>query len=77
MFLNENEENLKEAEKSEEEFMNESVSNNSIKMMNAFFTSNKVLLELPELNVRLRRLQNNVLLTKQVTKLVSLIKIYN
>ena len=70
MFLNESEENVKEAETSEEAFMNES--NSRIKKMNSFFSSDNVLYKLPELYVRLRKLQNNALITKQITKLVSL-----
>ena len=74
MFLNESEENVKEAEKSEEEFMNESISNIRIKKINSFFSSDNVLFKLPELHVSLRKLQNNALIAKQITKLVSVIK---
>ena len=68
MFLNESEENLQKAEKEEQEFIKDPTSNSKIKKMTSFF-----LLKLPksELQVQLRKLQNNVLITKQISKLVS------
>ena len=72
MFLNESEENLQKAEK-EEEFIKETTSNIKVKKMNSLFSGDNPLLQLPklELQTQLRKLQNNVLIAKQVSKLVS------
>ena len=72
MFLNESEENLQKAEK-EEEFIKETTSNIKVKKMNSLFSGDNPLLQLPklELQIELRKLQNNVLIAKQVSKLVS------
>ena len=73
MFLNESEENLQKAEKEEEEFIKDPTSNIKIKKMSSLFSGNSPLLQLPklELQTQLRKLQNNVLIAKQVSKLVS------
>ena len=72
MLLNETEENLQKAEK-EEEFIKETTSNIKVKKMNSLFSGENSLLQLPklELQIELRKLQNNVLIAKQVSKLVS------
>ena len=73
MFLNESEENLQKAEKEEEDFIKDPTSNSKIKKMTSFFSDENFLLKLPksELQVQLRKLQNNVLIAKQISKLVS------
>ena len=73
MFLNESEENLQKAEKEEEEFIKDPTSNIKIKKMSSLFSGNNPLLQLPklELQTQLRKLQNNVLIAKQISKLVS------
>ena len=73
MFLNESEENLQKAEKEEEEYIKDPTSNIKIKKISSFFAGNNFLLKLPktELQIQLRKLQNNVLIAKQVSKLVS------
>ena len=75
MFLNESEENLQKAEKEEQEFIKDPTSNMKIKKMSSFFSGDNFLLKLPKsaLQVELRKLQNNVLIAKQVSKIVSLI----
>ena len=75
MFLNESEDNLQKAEKEEKEFIKDLTSNNKIKKMTSFFSGDDLLLKLPksELHVQLRKLQNNVLMAKQISKLVSLL----
>ena len=73
MFLNESEENLQKAEKEEQEFIKDPTTSIKIKKMSSFFSGDNFLSKLPksELQVQLRKLQNNVLLAKQVSKLVS------
>ena len=73
MFLNESEENLQKAEKEEQEFIKDPTPNSKIKKMTSFFSGENFLLKLPksELQIQLRKLQNNVLIAKQISKLVS------
>ena len=74
MFLNESEENLQKAEREEQKFIKDPTTNEKIKKMSSFFAGDNFLLKLPksELQIQLRKLQNNVLIAKQVSKLVSL-----
>ena len=73
MFLNENEESIKEAEKNEQQFINDPTSNSRIKKMTSYFSGDSVSLNLPKLylHVQLRTLQNTELVAKQMNKLVS------
>ena len=73
MFLNESEETLHEAEQNEEEFIKDPTSNSRIKKMASFFSGDNIVFKLPksELQIELRSLQNNVLMAKQISKLVS------
>ena len=70
--MNESEEIAREAEKSEEEFINALTLNKRIKKMDFISSNDNVLKQFPELQVQLRQLQQNALMARQVKKLVSL-----